>query len=111
MLRFSIVNSDDKRLKVARAKAFLAVPLYRRTCEEFKGKQLPPWAHGLERAFVRFGVAPKQKTAARWGCHQHLRGFEARPSSKPILAIYYTRGFGKFTNGRPPRHLTQIPRR
>jgi hypothetical protein len=39
--------------------------LYSRTYEEFRGKQLPPRPLGLEQAFVRFGVAPKQRTNAR----------------------------------------------
>jgi hypothetical protein len=64
-LGFSIVDSDDKRQKAARAEAFLNVPLYRRTYDEFRGKQLPPRPHGLEQAFVKFGVAAKQRTNAR----------------------------------------------
>lgn len=64
-LGFSIVDSDDKRQKAARAEAFLNVPLYKRAYDEFRGKQLPPRPHGLEQAFVRFGVAVKQKTNAR----------------------------------------------
>ena len=64
-LGFSIVDSDDKRQKAARAEAFLNVPLYKRAYEEFRGKQLPPRPHGLEQAFVKFGVAAKQRTNAR----------------------------------------------
>ncbi len=62
-LGFAIV--DEGRQKKARADAFLAVPLYRRVYDEFKGKQLPPRPVGLETLFVRFGVAPKQKDKAR----------------------------------------------
>lgn len=65
-LGFSIVDSDDKRQRAARADAFLSVPLYKRTYEEFKGKQLPPRPHGLEQAFAKFGVATKQKGPARY---------------------------------------------
>ncbi len=64
-LGFSIVDSDDRRVRSAKAEAFLNVPLYKRAYEEFKGKQLPPRPHGLEQAFVRFGVSTKQKTNAR----------------------------------------------
>ena len=64
-LGFSIVDNDEKRQRVARAEAFLNVPLYKRTYEEFRGKQLPPRPHGLEQAFVKFGVSPKQKSNAR----------------------------------------------
>ncbi len=64
-LGFNILDSDERRQKDARARAFLTVPLYRKTYEEFRGRQLPPRPHGLEQAFIRFGVAPKQKTNAR----------------------------------------------
>lgn len=62
---FSIVDSDDKRQRQAKAEAFLNVPLYRRVYDEFRGKQLPPRPHGLEQAFVKFGVSGKQKDTAR----------------------------------------------
>lgn len=58
--------ADAKREKAARVDSFLAVPLYKRTYEEFKGKQLPPRPVALEHAFVGFGVAPKQKEKARY---------------------------------------------
>lgn len=64
-LGFSIVDSDEKRQRAARAESFKTVPLYRRVYEEFKGKQLPPRPLGLEQAFVKFGVAPKQANYAR----------------------------------------------
>lgn len=57
--------SDAARQKTARAAAFLSVPLYKKVYEEFRGRQLPPRPHGLEQAFVRFGVSSKQKTNAR----------------------------------------------
>jgi hypothetical protein len=63
---FAIVDGkDEKRQRQARTEAFLKVPLYRRAYDEFRGKQLPPRPHGLEQAFVRFGVSAKQKEAAR----------------------------------------------
>lgn len=64
-LGFNILDTDDLRQKTARKEAFLNVPLYRRTYDEFRGKQLPPRPHGLEQAFVKFGVVPNQKTNAR----------------------------------------------
>jgi hypothetical protein len=64
-LGFEILDKDDKRQRQARANAFLTVPLYKKTFEEFRGKQLPPRPHGLEQAFVRFGVSLKQKMPAR----------------------------------------------
>jgi hypothetical protein len=62
---FDILDSDEARQKKARRAAFLTVPLYKKTYEEFKNKQLPPRPYGLEQAFVKFGVIPKQKTNAR----------------------------------------------
>ncbi len=64
-LGFRIVDQDDRRQRLARTEAFLAVPLYRRVYEDFRGKQLPPRPNGLEQAFLRYGVAPKQTTNAR----------------------------------------------
>lgn len=64
-LGFDILDSDEGRQKAARKTAFLTVPLYKRTYDEFRGKQLPPRPLGLEQAFVKFGVAQKQKTNAR----------------------------------------------
>jgi hypothetical protein len=64
-LGFMVVDRDDRNQKQARAEAFLTVPLYKRTYEEFRGKQLPPRPFGLEQAFVRFGVSAKQKETAR----------------------------------------------
>jgi hypothetical protein len=63
-LGFAIVDNDENVQRAAKAEAFLIVPLYRRTYEEFKGKQLPPKS-GLENAFAKFGVAPKQVYNAR----------------------------------------------
>jgi hypothetical protein len=63
-LGFAIVDNDENVQRAAKAEAFLTVPLYKRTYEEFKGKQLPPKG-GLENAFARFGVAPKQVYNAR----------------------------------------------
>lgn len=64
-LGFSILDRDDKRQRQARAEAFLNVPLYKKVFDEFRGKQLPPRPLGLEQAFVKFGVSPKQKDTAR----------------------------------------------
>jgi hypothetical protein len=55
---------DTQQEQAARAEAFLAVPLYLRVYEQFKGASLPPSA-GLESAIVAMGVAPKQKDRAR----------------------------------------------
>jgi hypothetical protein len=64
-LGFEIVDDAEKRHRKARADSFLTIPLYRRVYDEFRGKQLPPRPHGLEQAFVKFGVAAKQVGNAR----------------------------------------------
>jgi hypothetical protein len=56
---------DPGRRADAMVRAFLSVELYRRTYEEFRGKRLPPRPHGLEAAFVSFGVSPKNAETAR----------------------------------------------
>jgi hypothetical protein len=64
-LGFDILDSDETRVKAAMVRAFLNVPLYKRTYDEFRYAQLPPRPLGLESAFADFGVAPKQTNKAR----------------------------------------------
>lgn len=64
-LGFSILDRDEVRQRKARVEAFLTVPLYQRAYDEFKGRQLPPRPHGLEKAFINFGVSSKQGQNAR----------------------------------------------
>ena len=64
-LGFSILDTDERRARKARADAFLSVPLFRRLYEDFRGRQLPPRPLGLEQAIVKFGVSSNQKTTAR----------------------------------------------
>jgi hypothetical protein len=64
-LGFDAVDPDAARAKAARVEAFLSIPLYRRTYEEYRGKALPARPHGLERVFIEFGVAPKRGGNAR----------------------------------------------
>ena len=61
----SILDTDERRAKRARAEAFLNVPLFRKVYDDFRGRQLPPRPLPLEHAFVKFGVAQKQKGTAR----------------------------------------------
>jgi hypothetical protein len=56
---------DPARQGDALVSAFLNVELYKRVFEEFRGKRLPPRPHGLEAAFVNFGVSPKNAKPAR----------------------------------------------
>jgi hypothetical protein len=67
---------DSQREQAAMAESFLAIPLYQKVYEQFKGGTLPP-PTGLETAVVNMGVAPKQKATARQVLHRSakLAGF------------------------------------
>jgi hypothetical protein len=56
--------SDPRSEREALAKAFLNVPLYKRTFDKYDGYQLPS-DEGLESVFVNLGVSDKQKSRAR----------------------------------------------
>lgn len=56
---------DPGRKADAMTRAFLNVELYKKAYDEFRGKRLPPRPHGLEAAFIQFGVTPKNAKAAR----------------------------------------------
>jgi hypothetical protein len=56
------VREDTKA--AGKAKAFMAVELYKKMYDEFKGGTLPTDA-GIESTMVRMGVAPKQSDIAR----------------------------------------------
>jgi hypothetical protein len=64
-LGLQVVGSDENARRTARAKAFLTVPLYKLVYDEFRGKKLPPRPIEMEQAFVRLGVAAKQRALAR----------------------------------------------
>lgn len=55
---------DPQQERAARVEAFLAVPLFKRVYDDFKGSPLPPQA-ALERAIVAMGVGPKVADRAR----------------------------------------------
>ena len=78
---------DPMRQRVARVDAFLAVPLFGKVFDDYKGTALPP-AAALERAIEGMGVAPKQKSRARQilersaeqaGFFEHGKGRLVRP--------------------------------
>lgn len=64
-LGHEIVSTDESVARAAKAKAFLLVPLHKRTYDEFRGKLLPVKPAALERVFIDFGCAPKQADKAR----------------------------------------------
>ncbi len=72
-LGFDTVDSDPTRASAGKAEAFLRVPLYRRTYDEYRGKTLPSRPHGLERVFIEFGVAPKRGGNARLAFERSAR--------------------------------------
>ncbi len=55
---------DPQKERLARAAAFLRVPLYGELYAKYKGKMLPG-DMGLEEEMITLGVAPKQKDRAR----------------------------------------------
>ncbi len=55
---------DASQEGAAKVEAFLAVPLYRKIYDKYKGYTLPP-ASALEREIATFGVSPKQTDKAR----------------------------------------------
>jgi hypothetical protein len=55
---------DPKQAREAKARAFLAVPLYKAVYEKYRGGVLPP-AAALSRDMVALGVSEKQKDRAR----------------------------------------------
>jgi hypothetical protein len=57
------LGEHPNRMPEAKARAFLAVPLYKAVYEKYKGGVLPP-AAALERDLVALGVAEKQKGRA-----------------------------------------------
>jgi len=65
-LGHELISLDEARQQKARAEAFLNVELYRKLYDEFRNRHLPPRPTGLEQAMVGFGVAPKQRTNARY---------------------------------------------
>jgi hypothetical protein len=72
-LGFDSVDPDNTRASSAKVEAFLRVPLYKRTYEEYRGKTLPSRPHGLERVFIEFGVAPKRGGNARLAFERSAR--------------------------------------
>lgn len=93
-LTFGLITSKDSKYSItevgkavrshnpevgrqALAQAFLTVPLYRTVYEEYRGKPLPARTKGLEEAFLRLGVGPKQVDKARLAFEKsaHFAGF------------------------------------
>ena len=70
-LGYEIVDSG--RQAEAKVKAFMNVGLYKRTFDEFRNKLLPPRPHGLDAAFMSFGVTAKNTRFARLAFEKSAR--------------------------------------
>lgn len=77
---------DPAGESAAKVKAFLSVPLYRKTFEKFDGYPLPPDT-GLEAEFVRIGVAEKQKARARQVFQRSAKQAGFFPNGKQRLVM------------------------
>ena len=107
-LGIRILSSDDSEARSARKEAFLNVPLYNKTFEEFRNRPLPPRPAGLERTFEAFGVAPKQKDKARLAFERSalFAGFFHAGKGRIVEPII---GIGTQINGRPSSPLDPLP--
>ena len=78
--------ADPDQEKVAKAEAFLHVPLYKRLYDDYKGLVLPPTNAGLETVIENLGVSAKQKDKARQAFQRSaaLAGFFAYGTSKLV---------------------------
>lgn len=56
---------DPAQMRVAKAEAFLRVPLFKALYDQYKDGVTPPAAAAIEREIVRLGVGDKQKARAR----------------------------------------------
>lgn len=87
-LGFELV--DPSRQQEAKVKAFLNVELYKRTYDEFRNKLLPPRPHGLDAAFINFGVTAKNVRFARLAFEKSARlaGFYPGGSEDRLVAPF-----------------------
>ena len=100
-LAYEAIDTDEVRSKAAKVTAFLTVPLFARTYDEFRNRQLPPRPQGLEQAFVSFGVLEKRKTNARWAFDRSARqaGFFENGDDR-LVAPIVTGGQSSFPGER-----------
>jgi len=103
---------DAARAPGARVEAFLNVPLYQRVYDDYRGKLLPPRPAGLEQAFVKMGVPPKQKERARQIFDRSARaaGFfptaaEDRLVAPAVIGTTSTSGADEPTPSQPSRAM------
>jgi hypothetical protein len=91
---------DPARQREALVQAFLNVPLYRQVYDEFRGKRLPPRPHGLEQAFMKMGVSPKQAKPARLAFEKSARmaGFFPAGDEDRLVMPF----------GTPPRSIEDV---
>jgi len=98
--------NDPQQEKAARVDAFLAVELYQKVFDQFRGSPLPPQA-GFERALLSLGVGPKVTDKARQVLQRSAKqaGFfemGADRLTKPPIKIDPPGGVEKPNNGSNP---------
>jgi len=94
---------DSARMREAKAKAFLNVPLFKAIYENNRGKQLPPTA-ALEREMEGLGVAPKQKERARQVFQRSADTAGYFEMDRTRLIMPAGAGAGSDTTPPPPHH-------
>lgn len=101
---------DASQADVAKAKAFLAVPLYKAIFEEYKGDRLPP-TKGLESHMISLGVIAKQVVRARQLFQRSAKqaGFFKQGEDRLVLPINQTLLEGGAGTGLSPRRTRNRP--
>jgi hypothetical protein len=89
LTQLGLKATDEQTAAVAKAEAFLNIPLYKEMFDRYQGYALPPPA-ALERQMESLGVPPKQKERARqaFSSSAQYAGYIATNGrfSKPTLA-------------------------
>lgn len=85
---------DPSRQAEAKVTAFLNVELYKRAYDEFRSKLLPPRPHGLDAAFISFGVTAKNVRFARLAFEKSARMAGLYPGGNEDRLVM---PFGTFT--------------
>lgn len=94
---------DQRQEAAARADAFLAIPLYEKVYEQYRGTVLPGNA-GLENSMVALGVAPKQKVKARQAFQRSATqaGFFANGTDRLVMPSVRAGNSGSQSIGEEP---------
>jgi hypothetical protein len=93
---------DPNRLREAKARAFLTVPLYKAIFEKYKSGILPPTS-ALEREIVALGVSEKQKERARQVFERSAEqaGFSEHGKNRLVMPGVGAGGHRKLSEHKP----------